>query len=249
MQGNAKFKTAIYVGCLGIAVLLLICLRSPSTPENEKKPEKDDMSAGSIRRDSVQYFIETQPARATRKKGGQEKDTPEEASTGSGDVSFTDLLRAITIPAEEKQGPGEKKYVSLSDFQRPYVFLMTEDDWERLSPEDQSTVIDEVAGVLKDHRKHVDTLIGRAKETDDTDEAEQLLLLCVESSQEFTANPDGLLISRIIGYHYQKKSLTELSTLYENSGDLRSVEEIQEDIRKIDEEVKRLQQEQIERNS
>ena len=116
----------------------------------------------------------------------------------------------------------EEKRLSLSIFDRPYMKTITEREFSQLSPEDQEKARAEIVDIAKKTRSFIKDVIAEARScitNKDYARAEACLLYVWEVGREFTANKEGMYITRLVGISFEKDALNELVGVYTQLGE------------------------------
>lgn len=137
----------------------------------------------------------------------------------------------------------EEKRLSLGIFNRPYMKTITEKEYFQLSPEDQEKAMAEVVDTAQKTRIFVKDVIAEAQScitNKDYARAEACLLYAWEVGREFTANKEGMYISRVVGISFEKDALNELVKVYEQVGDNTKVQTAKGRLSDLDAEVEEM---------
>jgi len=132
-------------------------------------------------------------------------------------VDKVDIPEEWIIPKkfnEEESLPevNEVVYMELKDFKYPYVMQISQSDFEKLSPDDQSYVVDEVTGTLKMVQEQVDGFFSdykRFMESGEQMEAVVSLEQALMHTGILTGKRDDLHFSRSYGLSLQRDLLEE----------------------------------------
>jgi len=99
-----------------------------------------------------------------------------------------------------------------------HLFTLTETGYVTLVPADQQRVVEDIMSDCSSLRPLAFDIIAKAQAYGDSAEAEQYLNAGTQLGQLLCADPDGMLIVRLVGWAIQKLTLGELTKLYERTG-------------------------------
>ena len=122
-------------------------------------------------------------------------------------------------------------------YDKMYLFSLTEKGYVGLRPQDQQQVMKEIMETLKQLRgpvKKLWELAETARANRDYQEAESCLETTLNLGRLVNRNSEGVLLSRSFGLSIQRKSLDEMKVLYEQMNQQDKVQQIEEEIRKVD---------------
>lgn len=213
---------AIVTGCLVLA--LGLHLRPGGFSEKESKDRESISSGGmSFRRVSRGNRSDEQPERiapdgdmsAEGEMEGPVGETQEEA----GEEEASSFWGGAVDTAETVS---DEECVSLDEFDRPYMLTLNEEDFFKLSPEDQERLFSEISEDLRGMRRDALDALERAQSDMDCGQyarAEAALTAQIESASELTANKEGLNVTRLVGISLQQGALKKMETLYDGTND------------------------------
>ena len=148
----------------------------------------------------------------------------------------------IDVPETESED-----IVSLDSFDRPYNHTIAEEDFLKMSPEDQSKVIDAVMAGARELKMGVMGCYQKAQElikAGDYLAAEEKVSEILDASIAYDGGEGTLILSRVIGLNSQNDSLGIMSQIYgaANSTDLKA--QVDERMKEIQESMKTLRERQ-----
>jgi len=106
----------------------------------------------------------------------------------------------------------ETVYIELKNFDYPYIMQLSQADFEKLSSDDKSYVIDKVTETLKEVQEQVDDFVSVYKKQVAAGEDRKAfgsLEQALMSTSALTSKPDDLYFSRSYGLNLQKDLLNE----------------------------------------
>ena len=136
--------------------------------------------------------------------------------------------------------------LSLEIFDRPFMYTLTEDEFARLSKEDQEKAIAEITENCREVRSYVLSVIDEAKSLmaeNDYKNAEAYYVHSLQVGRELNADKKGLYITRLVGIACEKAGLNGLVKLYEKTGQDSNLQMAREQLVQIDEEVEDIRRE------
>jgi len=140
----------------------------------------------------------------------------------------------IDVPMEIETEPED--FVSLDSFDRPYNHTISEEDFLKMSPEDQREAIDEVAADARELKMGV---IGCYQETQELikagnySAAEEKVSEILDASIAFDGGEGTLTLSRVIGLNSQNDLLGIMSQIYDAAGNMDAKAQVDERMREI----------------
>ena len=134
--------------------------------------------------------------------------------------------------------------LSLEIFDRPFMYTLTEDEFARLSKEDQEKAIAEVMENCRQVRSYVmNNVIAEAEALmadKDYANAEAYFVYGLEIGRELSVNREGLIITRLVGIACEKVALNGLVKLYTQTGDDSKIQMAREQLSDIEKEVEEI---------
>ena len=127
----------------------------------------------------------------------------------------------VDLPMEAETEPDDT--VSLDSFARPYNHTVAEEDFLKMSPEDQSQVI---SAVMSEARGLKMGVMGSYQETQQLiragnySAAEEKASAVLDASVDYDGGQGSLTLSRVISLNSQNDSLGIMSLIYNASGDM-----------------------------
>jgi len=137
----------------------------------------------------------------------------------------------------------EEKRLSLDIFNRPYMKTITEDEYWKLSPEDQENAMAEVSDTVRKTRSFVLDVLAQAKfyvTNNDYVRAEAYFLYVWEVGREFTTNKEGMHITRLTGISCERNALNELLKVYDHFGEHSKVQMAKERLSELEREFEEM---------
>jgi hypothetical protein len=151
----------------------------------------------------------------------------------------------IDVPMEVETEP--ENIVSLDSFDRPYNHTIPEEDFLKMSPEDQREVIDAVMASARELKMGV---MGCYQETQELIKAgnyfaaEEKVSEILDASTAYDGGEGTLTLSRVIGLNSQNDSLGIMSQIYGAANSTDAKAEVDERMKEIQESMKTLRERQ-----
>ena len=151
----------------------------------------------------------------------------------------------IDVPMEVETEPED--IVSLDSFDRPYNHTITEEDFLKMSPEDQREVIGAVMAGARELKMGV---MGCYQETQelikagDYFAAEEKVSEILDASIAYDGGEGTLTLSRVIGLNSQNDSLGIMSQIYGAANSTDAKAQVDERMKEIQESMKTLRERQ-----
>jgi len=151
----------------------------------------------------------------------------------------------IDVPMEVETEPED--IVSLDSFDRPYNHTITEEDFLKMSPEDQREVIDEVVADARELKMGV---IGCYEETQelikagDYSAAEERVSEILDASIDYDGGEGTLTLCRVIALNSQNDLLGMMSLIYHAANSTDAKAQVDERMNEIGESLKALKERQ-----
>ena len=151
----------------------------------------------------------------------------------------------IDLPMEVETEPED--IVSLDSFDRPYNHTITEEDFLKMSPEDQREVIGAVMAGARELKMGV---MGCYQETQelikagDYFAAEEKVSEILDASIAYDGGEGTLTLSRVIGLNSQNDSLGIMSQIYGAANSTDAKAQVDERMKEIQESMKTLRERQ-----
>ncbi len=217
MNKTTGVLVSIVVLALGL-FLLFSDFEDKNSPAIESVPSKGEGSQDTL----LIKYKSTSKSKVSDDFSNTE-DESQQLSREQQDMLMDDLIIAFWEELGlSKDASLEEKRLSLGVFDRPYMKTITEREFFRLSPEDQEKAMAEVVDIVKKTRSFVKDVIAEAQScitNKDYARAEACLLYAWEVGREFTANKEGMYITRVVGISFEKDALNELAGLYTQLGE------------------------------
>ena len=151
----------------------------------------------------------------------------------------------IDVPMEVETEPED--IVSLDSFDRPYNHTITEEDFLKMSPEDQREVIDEVVADAGELKMGV---IGCYQETQELikagnySEAEEKVSEILDASIAYDGGEGTLTLCRVMSLNFQNDLLGIMSQIYDAANSTDAKAQVDESMKEIGESMETLRERQ-----
>ena len=221
-----KKTAAIVTGCVTLALIWALRPGNPSdiatTPQDVASPEfthvsspSQPRSGGSRSPSEATQLLSDGFASVSEGSERQIEDQPAGDAANEAETFWSFASEPSVLPDTQESG------VTLAQFDRPYATTMTEAGFAQLSSADKSAAIDEIVDSLREARRDALDTCAQADADiacGDYDRAETALASAFDRLGEFTANPQGLYLTRIMAISYQQTALEKLETIYTRTG-------------------------------
>jgi hypothetical protein len=216
-ERNMKKTTGVLVSIVVLALGLFLLFsdsEDKNSPAIEPEPSKAEASPD---KQVMKYDGALEPAVSDDTSVTQDEFEQQDMLMDDLIIAFWEKELGLS-----KDASLEEKRLSLGIFDRPYMKTITEREFFQLSPEDQEKAMAEVVDIARRTRGFVQDVITEAKfyvTNNDYVRAEAYLIYVWEVGREFTANEEGMYITRVVGISFERDALNELVKVYEHFGD------------------------------
>ena len=237
-------KTTVVLVSIVVLALGLFLLFSDSEDKNSPAIESVPSKGEDLKDTLLMKYKSTSKSKVSDDSSNTE-DESQQLSREQQDMLMDDLIIAFWEKelGLSKDASLEEKRLSLGIFDRPYMKTITEREFFQLSPEDQEKAMAEVVDIAKKTRSFVKDVIAEAQScitNKDYTRAEACLLYAWEVGREFTANKEGMYITRLVGISFEKDALNELAGVYTQLGEHSKVQAAKGRLSDLDAEVEEM---------